>query len=468
MNPEVRGSRPTLTWECPIDKRNLTVYRIVVTNETGRSFDTGMFKIPARDKNGVTLSMDGTSISTYSSTIHDASWGHAKQNPELKQVNYMAVVDHASGDVVYATSYDGSINDKAVLPTIYARMRNAGLSLENNILVTDRGFNSIYNTQLAINLEIKYLQFMSVNQHETQQRFRRKKALLIDPVAARLSGFSNLSACSVDDVWSQATEAGPLTVRAQMHLYRNHAVAEFETNRLFQDVDAVLERKKAQADELRALQREQTALHQKTLAGKGQQAADRVAKTFEQKRKLMLSRHVVEDDLWRRVSPFLRQSRDSEGVAVWTADYDALSRAAEFFGCQAIRTNVPGMSAATALRIYRQRQIIEQGFRQLKNEVGGSRLEATEAAYRGKLFVYTLAESIRMNMLATVARNLKGNPALKLPGDSLRKVLIQLRSVQARKHCSTDVFVVGAVAKRHRDVLTLLGIEKLPKTVNRF
>ena len=36
-------------------------------------------------------SFDSTSISTYSNTINAAAWGHAKQNPELRQVNYMTV-----------------------------------------------------------------------------------------------------------------------------------------------------------------------------------------------------------------------------------------------------------------------------------------------------------------------------------------------------------------------------------------
>ena len=52
----------------------------------------------------------------------------------------MTVCDHATGDVVFACSCDGSINDQTILPEIYLRMKFAGLDLTNNILVTDRGF----------------------------------------------------------------------------------------------------------------------------------------------------------------------------------------------------------------------------------------------------------------------------------------------------------------------------------------
>lgn len=111
-------------------------------------------------------------------------------------------------------------------------------------------------------------------------------------------------------------------------------------------------------------------------------------------------------------------------------------------GCWAIRTNAI-VDPFETNSIYRQRDIIEKGFNQLKNEVGGSRLEATESAYRGKLFIYTLAQS-------------------------LSKLIGQLGSIQARKHRSTDTFVTGAVAKKRRDLPALLRIEKLPKYFDRF
>lgn len=45
-----------------------------------------------------------------------------------------------------------------------------------------------------------------------------------------------------------------------------------------------------------------------------------------------------------------------------------------------IRSNIIA-APIEAMKIYRQRNIIEQGFQQLKNEVGGDRLRATETTY---------------------------------------------------------------------------------------
>lgn len=140
--------------------------------------------------------------------------------------------------------------------------------------------------------------------------------------------------------------------------------------------------------------------------------------------------------------------------------------AVEFKGCHAIRTNAE-TDCFKALKTYRERQVIEQGFDQLKNEVGGSRFECTQSSYKGKLFVYCLAQALRMMMLCTVGRA-QADTGLKLPRQSLRKALIQLQSVQATKHRATNTFIVKAVAKRHRDLFSLLGIAKLPKRLDRF
>ena len=121
-------------------------------------------------------------------------------------------------------------------------------------------------------------------------------------------------------------------------------------------------------------------------------AAELVRKQEEQNSKL------IDPVQWKKIKRFLyenRRAKDDEPV--WSIKFDELKEAVEFKGCQAIRSNAES-NPFVALKLYRQRQIIEQGFNQLKNEVGGSRFEATEAAYRGKQFVYMLVQALRMSM----------------------------------------------------------------------
>ena len=389
----------------------------------------------------VTLSFDSTSISTYSNTINAAAWGHAKQNPELRQVNYMTVCDHATGDVVFACSYDGSINDQTILPEIYLRMKFAGLDLTNNILVTDRGFQSIYNTQTAINLNLKYIQFLSLKEGAVKAHLQRHKQALCDSIAHK-DPVLGISAIAVPDEWKENTD---------------------------RDVLKALELKNEGAAKIRQIESETLKSIEKA-AQKGEaavkrvksSAAELVRKQEEQNSKL------IDPVQWKKIKRFLyenRRAKDDEPV--WSIKFDELKEAVEVKGCQAIRSNAES-NPFVALKLYRQRHIIEQGFNQLKNEVGGSRFEATEAAYRGKLFVYTLAQALRMSMLSKAREVHAVHPDLKMPEESMRKLITQLQCMQAYKHRTTNAFVLGTVAKRHRDLLALLGITKLPKTVFRF
>lgn len=384
-----------------------------------------------RSKDGMTLSFDSTSISTYSSGIVDAAWGHAKQNPQLRQVNYLVVCDHATGDVVYAFSYDGSVNDKTILAQVYLQMQSAGLNLANNILVTDRGFQSIWNTQTAINLDLKYIQFLSLNEGVVREALRRKMLPLSDPTAHRDPELF-ISALSVEDLWTQATDAGPVTIKGHLHLYRDAITAQEDADALHRDILYAVKVKNEQ---------------EKTPNGKTKR---------------------LDETLWKRVKPFLYENKHpKDGDSVWSIRDEKLREAVRFMGCRAIRTNAVS-NPFEALCIYRQRDIIEQGFNQLKNEVGGSRLVATETTYRGKLFIFSLAQSIRMSMLRTAAETVQKNPKLKMPEESLRKLIVQLQGLQARKHRTTDAFIVGIIPKRYRDLLTLIGITKLPRTLYRY
>ena len=175
----------------------------------------------------------------------------------------------------------------------------------------------------------------------------------------------------------------------------------------------------------------------------------------------------VAPEIWRKFGRFLTEKQNpANGENRWAVNYDALRKATEFNGFQAIRSNVIA-DPIEAMKIYRQRNIIEQRFQQLKNEVGGDRLQATETTYRGKIFLYSIAQAVRMSMLQTAKSVSAKNPELKLPDDSLRKLLVQLNSLQARLHRSTSVFVVGSVPKKYRNLMELLGIKKLPQKLDR-
>ncbi len=288
----------------------------------------------------LTLSFDSTSLSTYSTTIKDAAYGYAKQNPELKQVNYMVVCDHNTGDVVYAYSYDGSINDKTILSSIYYQMQTAGIDLTTNILVTDRGFQSILNTQNAINLQLKYIQFLSLTEGGVRAQLRRNLPALTHPIACR-DPYYQVSAKRVPDVWTENCEGVSIKIEAHLHLYRNARVAEEDTNDLFLSVQEVL---KAKNDGMRRIRALEKKCQERLESVKDQNDSAKkkvIQKNAEDLKKLKETlQKAIDPELWRRTKRFLHENKRARaGEDVWSIKLDELSEAVQLFGCHAIRTN---------------------------------------------------------------------------------------------------------------------------------
>lgn len=268
-------------------------------------------------------------------------------------------------------------------------------------------------------------------------QLRRRMNALMDPVAhwdPRLE----VSGLTVTDHWTVTAQGGePVSVEGHLHLYRDGMLAQMLTNELHRDVRDVADMKNEDVNAIRRYTGKMAEEAAKIRKKDGEEAAKKFLRVAAKKQPQMRK---IEDGLWQRVRPYLIENRRAKnGRPVWSINFNKLKESVEFKGCYAIRTNAEP-DCFKALKTYRERQIIEQGFDQLKNEVGGSRFECTQNSYTG----------------------------LKLPRQSLRKALIQLQSVQATKHRTTNTFIVKAIAKRHRDLFTLLGIEKIPRRLDRF
>ena len=386
----------------------------------------------AKENNSaMTLSFDSTSISTYSETICEAAYGKAKQDPQLKQINLNLLCDHATGDALFASTEEGSVNDKTALSFVLSRMLAAGDDLKETILVTDRGYQSIYNTALELKLELKFIQGITTVEDCVKQAFKRRSKQLSDLIA-----FSDpdlqMNAFSEEESWSNDTLSGREIKKIDLHLYRNLERAVQEARRL-----------KKNAMELVEMLNE--------------------------------NKH-VNPDFYRANKKYVLKHRGQ-----YVLNINALSEAVELSGCFAIRSNC-GLNTFEVLRIYRERNIIEQNFNQLKNWVDGDRLYATQSTYKGKILVFVIAEGLRMVMLNRIQKNVKSKAPkqkqelkdsqladfLKLPYESLPKLLAGLKGLVAMKHCSTNAFTLKTLAKKKRDTLALLGVPLPPKVLYRF
>lgn len=360
------------------------------------------------------LALDSTALSTYSVTISSAAYGYAKQNPELRQVNFTLGVDYLNGDVCYAYESEGSITDKSVYPHLMMDLHHNGYNLQDTVIVTDRGYQSICNIQRLLDIEINYVCGVPLTEESVKQLFERYKSSLSNP--AFLNGRLKVAARTSKELWEKATDSGPLHLSTSLHLYKYTELAAQQAISLHQKIEEVLEKKNS---------------------GEKLHSADR-----------------------SRVRNYIVENNKN----VWVKNIKGLEEFLTRAGCFAIRTNCIE-DPFECLAVYKQRQIVETAFRQMKVLNGNNRLRCTERTYVGKLLLFVIAQSLRMRMLYTVKEN-EQRLDLDLPGDSLDKAMAMLKGIMAIRPPSKAVWAGRPISKKARDILELLGINnKFPRNL---
>ena len=364
------------------------------------------------------MALDSTAISTFSMTIEDAAYGHAKQNPELKQINLTLAVDFLNGDVCYAREDEGSITDKSVYKSILAQMKSYGFDLDETVLVTDRGYSSIMNLQSLFNTDVSFVAGVPIVEKGLKDKFAKFREALCD--LAFYNSEYDVYCRTIKEDWKQNTEGGSIDRTCFVHLYRFPEIALSQQKQLLKKVDKALDKKR--------------------------------------------SGRVVDRDDWNFVARFIterKEEHDGKEKKIWEKNLEALRSWERTAGCFVIRSDWLE-DPIEALRIYRRRNIVEVAFRQFKVLNGGDRLQATQTSYMGKLMVHIIAQSLRMAI--TVQAKKRETQELKLPDNSVEKLLKALKRVRAVRTATRATWVVEPLTKKAQDMLELLNLPKPPMT----
>jgi len=342
------------------------------------------------------MALDSTAISTFSMTIEDAAYGHVKQNPELKQINLTLAVDFLNGDVCYAREDEGSITDKSVYRSVLAQMKSYGFDLDETVLVTDRGYSSIMNLQSLFNTDVSFVAGVPIVEKGLKDKFAKFREALCD--LAFYNSEYDVYCRTIKEDWKQNTEGGSIDRTCFVHLYRFPEIALSQQKQLLKKVDKALDKKR--------------------------------------------SGRVVDRDDWNFVARFIterKEEHDGKEKKIWEKNLEALRSWERTAGCFVIRSDWLE-DPIEALRIYRRRNIVEVAFRQFKVLNGGDRLYATQTSYMGKLMVHTIAQSLRMAI--TVQAKRRETQELKLPDNSVEKLLTVLKKVRAVRAPTRSTWVV--------------------------
>ena len=357
--------------------------------------------------------LDSTTISSYSKTIDDVAFGHAKRDPDLPVINYVLVTDQSTGEIVFTHTYEGSINDVAALKGILARMVDAGVNMDNVVLITDRGYSSIENVQRELNMDIKFVQGVRFSEDSVREAYLKHLPQL-NTIGFYQSEL-NVFGYSVNEKWYQDLDMGRIPVDLKLHLFRSPAI-ELNQYHVISEVDAVVKSKNE---------------------GK-----------------------VVYADLWERTKRFITETVDKHGKRIWVRNSQKLEDWMRFEGGMALRTNV-FTDPFEALKAYRMRSTVELGFNQFKNWLDGDRLRCTDATYIGKIFITTLATSLRLCMLYRASQSEKNG--LSKPNNSLDTVVQTLIKLKADKRLSSNSWVRRDIPKKTRMLFALLQVKEPPR-----
>ena len=374
-------------------------------------------KLSKTGQGNVHYALDSTSISTYSRTIQTAAWGHAKRDLDLQQINYVFVCDQSDGEIAYAYAYDGSINDVSSLHYVIGRLTSAEFQTQDIVFVTDRGYSSILNVQKSLDLELRFVQGVYVSEDAIKQSFDRYADSLRD--LRFYNSKLDVYARTLQEPWTQSCKGGAAPVKVWLHLYRFPSTDETTRVQLAAQADRLLECK-----------------------AKGVR---------------------IDDNDWRRYARYIKLIEPKTGEPFWQRNNEAIEQTAKYAGAFVVRSNEVADPFA-ALSIYNLRNKVEFDFNQFKNWVEGDRVRCTDSGYLGKIFVCTLATCIRLMMMRKAQSN--ESKDLKIPGDSLDQLFRHLKHIRADRRPRAAAWVMRQMSKKQRDMLTLLGFDKLPKVLH--
>ncbi len=361
----------------------------------------------------IEYALDSTSISSYSDNPL-AQFGHAKQNESLKQINLTVVCDQRSGEIVFPYFYDGSVNDVVSLQDVLWAMKEANFDLSNNILVTDRGYNSLINVQKMINIDLSFVQGVKRQEDVIKRAFKRHHASLMN--GAFYNGRLRASAFTYKEEWEQRQVKCPVYV----HLYRLDERYEQQRASIWENVAEMIELKQRQER--------------------------------------------VPSDQWDNYGRYLVERKNEDGSSTWMIDTARMDLAAEKATQFVLRSNCIS-NPFEALEIYRHRGIVEQDFNQMKNWVDGDRLRVGAKAVQGKMLVTVLATTLRMMMLFTAKAVIEKNPGYRIPKDSIDYLLKSLEMVKAEKRKNANAWVRNTIPAKCRRCFELLELPEPPRTL---
>ncbi len=351
---------------------------------------------------------DTTTISSYSTALKQVQYGKNKEDDRLPQLNLALVFGEKSGLPFYYRKLAGNIPDSKTVKTLIEDLDVLGFHKVK--LVMDRGFYSEANIN---GLYKEHLKFLIAT--KTSLSFVKKE---LDAVYDDISIFSNYDnnlgvySMTVASEWNYTQE-------------RPYKKDIFEDKRriyihLYYNIDKAAEDAKKFDSTLSELQKE-------LLSGK------RVERHESQYKKY-----------------FEVKTTPKRGIQV-TAKADAIKAAKRYYGYFVLLSNEK-MDSVTALYLYRNKDVVEKAFGNLKDRLNMRRmLVSSEKSLNGKLFV----EFIALIYLSYINKQMKEQKLYETY--TMQEALDKLDVIECFEHPGLELRV-GELLEKQKKLYIDMGV----------
>lgn len=346
---------------------------------------------------------DVTSISTYSEKLIQASYGYNRDKEKLRQINLGLFSTLEKGIPLFYTSYNGNINDFTNYPYVLKQATEVGIEPGFKVVMDgafsekkDIDFSSMKGVDFIVGAPVDHCP----GTREELLRWRRESTAASD----LLNGWA-------DDV---ASAEKPFTISGtagRLMMYR------FGDAKNDQEQNLRLSIKRLHAD-----------LAEKQEKGKVPRRQGFYKPFFEIK------------------------AEDADASFAFQLNEKAVNEELELCGCMALFTNDEEISAEKCLRLYREKDVVEKNFAELKNDICQERLfVGTSAGKDGKLFVLFLALILRKALTLKVEKWIEKNRS------SVRAVIDMLADIEVRRF--QDQWILEkALTKQQKELVKLLDL----------
>jgi transposase len=301
-----------------------------------------------RKADGEYWAYDTTSISSYSQQLKQVKYGKNKEHDRLPQINLALVFGSTSQLPYYYRQLAGNIPDSKTLSPLLSDLRDAGY--EKVSLVLDRGFYSKENIDALYKEHLKFLMSVSMG-----LKFLRNN---LEPLYDGFRSFDHYN--STYELYCQSVLTSWNYEQARP--YKNDVISEERRIYIhyFFNIDKAAEDEKAFDLQLITLRSEL-------------ESEKRVAEHEKQYKKY-----------------FTITSTPKRGTKAAVIP-EAVAKAKRYHGFFALISNQK-MDAIEALQLYRNKDVVEKAFNDLKDRLGMRRtLVSSQKSLEGKLFIQFIA-----------------------------------------------------------------------------